>query len=257
MKILLTNDDGINADGLFALYEALSKIGNVTVVAPASEQSAVGHAITIADPLRVKEVKRDGTFFGYAVNGTPADCVKLAVSTLMDKKPDIVVSGINLGPNTGINVLYSGTLSGATEGAIFGIPSFGISLATFVDPDYSYAANFAADLANKIRNMNVPKGTLFNINVPAIGKEKIKGLRYTFQSKIAIADRFDKRKDPADRTYYWLTGDFSDIDGEEGSDANAIHDGYVSVTPIHIDMTDWEYLGKMKKESCHGKYAYE
>lgn len=247
MNILLTNDDGINADGLYALYCSLCKIGDVTIVAPASEQSAVGHAITIADPLRVKEIKRDGKFFGHAVKGTPADCVKLAISTIMDTKPDIVVSGINLGPNTGINVLYSGTVSGATEGAIFGIPSIAISLTTFVNPDYSYAAEFAADFATKINEMNVPKGTLFSINVPAIEKEKIKGVKYTFQSRIAIEDKFDKRKDPADRTYYWLTGDFSDINGEEGSDANAIHDGYVSITPIHIDMTDWKYLEEMRR----------
>lgn len=246
MRILLTNDDGIFADGLMALNNALKVVGDVTIVAPDSERSAVGHGITIADPLRVKEVKRNGAFYGYATSGTPADCVKLAVGAIMDKKPDIVISGINLGPNFGANLLYSGTVSGATEGAIFGIPSFAVSLATFVDPDYTYAAEFAAGFVKKVLSIDVPKGTLFNVNVPAIPKERVRGERYTFQSRENLKEGFDKRVDPGNRTYYWMTGDFSDINGEEGSDANAMHDGYVSVTPIHIDMTDWETLKKLK-----------
>ena len=135
MNILITNDDGIYSEGIRALCESLKKIGNVTIVAPDTERSAVGHAITLSDPLRVKEVIRNGKFFGYATTGTPADCVKLAIGAILKKKPDLVVSGINLGPNVGYSVLYSGTVSGATEGAILGIPSFAISLATFVNPD--------------------------------------------------------------------------------------------------------------------------
>lgn len=136
MEILITNDDGIYAEGIYALYAALRKVGNVTVVAPDVQRSAVGHAITLTDPLRVTEARRHGKFFGYATSGTPADCVKLAIRAIMGKKPDLVFSGINLGANMGYNVLYSGTVSGATEGALFGIPSIAISLATFVKPDF-------------------------------------------------------------------------------------------------------------------------
>ena len=156
MNILLTNDDGIFSEGIRALYESLKQIGNVTIVAPDSERSAVGHAITLSDPLRVKKVIRGGKFFGYATTGTPADCVKLAIRAILKKRPDLVVSGINLGPNVGYSVLYSGTVSGATEGAILGIPSFAISLATFTNPDYSFAADFAKKFASQPRSIFTP-----------------------------------------------------------------------------------------------------
>jgi 5'-nucleotidase len=156
--VLLTNDDGIFAPGLYALYLAMREIAEVTVVAPDSEKSAVGHAITISDPLRVSAFDKNGEFFGYAVKGTPADCVKLAYFALMPQKPDMVVSGINYGSNTGINVIYSGTVSAATEGMILGLPSFAISLTTFQDADFRYAAKFAAYLTKKIREYGLPRG---------------------------------------------------------------------------------------------------
>jgi 5'-nucleotidase len=247
MNILLTNDDGIYSEGIRALYASLKELGKVTVVAPDTERSAVGHAITLSDPLRVKAVNRNKKFFGYASSGTPADCVKLAIRAILKKRPDIVVSGINLGPNVGYSILYSGTVSGATEGAILGIPSFSISLGTFENPDYSYAAEFARKLARLvIDNKGLPQGILLNVNVPAVAKKQIKGVRIVRQSKVAIEERFDKRQDPRKHTYYWLTGEIIKSDGQEDADIEAIRRNYISITPIHCDMTDYEFMEKLK-----------
>ena len=248
MNILITNDDGIYSEGIRTLYESLKKIGKVTVVAPDTERSAVGHAITLSDPLRVKEVARGGKFFGYATSGTPADCVKLAIRAILKKKPDLVVSGINLGPNVGYSVLYSGTVSGATEGAILGIPSFAVSLDTFTNPDFSFAAEFARKLAKQImKHKNLPKGTLLNVNIPAVAKKHIKGVRVVKQSEKAIEERFDKREDPRKRTYYWLTGEIIKSDGKEEADIETIRKNYISITPIRCDMTDYEFLEELKE----------
>lgn len=248
MNILITNDDGIFSEGIRALYESLKKIGNVTVVAPDTERSAVGHAITLSDPLRVKKVTRGGKFFGYATTGTPADCVKLAIRAILKKKPDLVVSGINLGPNVGYSVLYSGTVSGATEGAILGIPSFAISLATFTNPDYGFATEFAKKLAKQIlKHKNLPKGTLLNVNIPAVEKKRIKGVRIVKQSGRAIEERFDKREDPRKRIYYWLTGEIIKSDAKEDADIETIRKNYISITPIHCDMTDYDFIEKLKR----------
>lgn len=247
MNILLTNDDGINSEGLFALYESIKKLGNVTIVAPDTERSAVGHAITLSDPLRVKSVNRNGKFFGYATSGTPADCVKLAIRAILKVKPDIVISGINLGPNTGFSILYSGTVSGATEGAILGIPSFAISLATFENPNYSFAGEFAKKLAQLLRKKGLPKGTLLNVNIPAVNKKNIKGVKVVRQTKVAIKERFDKRIDPRKHIYYWLTGEVIESDGQKDADIEAIRHNYVSITPISCDMTDYDFMSDLKK----------
>lgn len=247
MNILITNDDGIYSEGIRALYDSLKQIGKVTVVAPDTERSAVGHAITLSDPLRVKEVKRNGKFFGYATTGTPADCVKLAIRAFMKKRPDLVVSGINLGPNVGYSVLYSGTVSGATEGAILGIPSFAISLGTFVNPDYTFAAQFAKKIARLIiKNRGLPQGTLLNVNIPAAPATKIKGIRIVKQSKRAIEERFDKREDPRKRTYYWLTGEVVKSDGRLDADIEAIRQNYIAITPINCDMTNYDFIEQLK-----------
>ncbi len=247
MNILITNDDGINAEGITALYEAVKDIGNVTIVAPDSERSAVGHAITVSDPLRVKEVMKDGKFFGYATSGTPADCVKLAVRAILKEKPDIVISGINFGTNTGYNVLYSGTVSGATEGAILGIPSFAISLGAYENPDFSFAAEFARKAAGQVLARGLPRGTLLSVNVPAVDRKDIKGVKVTSQSKVALTERFDKREDPRRRVYYWLTGEMIEPDNEEMSDIEAVRNNFVSVTPIHCDMTDYNFIAKLRE----------
>lgn len=248
MNILLTNDDGIGAEGIFALYQSLKDIGKVTIVAPDTERSAVGHAITLSDPLRVKSIYRNDEFFGYATTGTPADCVKLAIRAILEKRPDIVISGINLGPNTGYSILYSGTVSGATEGAILGIPSFAISLATFENPEYGAAAEFAKRLTKiMLDNNGLPLGTFLNVNVPAVERQSIKGVRIVKQSKTAIEERFDKREDPRKRTYYWLTGEIIRSDNHEDADIEAIRNNYISITPLQCDMTNYDFMNTVKQ----------
>jgi 5'-nucleotidase len=246
MRILLTNDDGINAPGLAAVHKELKKIGDVTIVAPDSEKSAVGHAITIADPLRVWNFEKNGEFFGYAIKGTPADCVKIAYWALLEKKPEIVVSGINLGSNSGMNVIYSGTVSAATEGTILNIPSFAISLSTFTNPDFTYAAKFAAKLANTVYKRGLPQGTFLNVNVPPAREEDIEGVAITRQGKAAYMEHFDKRVDPANRVYYWLTGAKVKIEEDINVDDFAILKNHVSITPIHYDLTNYRYLDELK-----------
>lgn len=249
MRILITNDDGIGAPGLAALVSEMKKLGQVTVVAPLSEMSAVGHAITLSDPLRVTSYEKNGDFFGHAVRGTPADCVKLAYWVLLkdQPKPDLLISGINLGANTGINVIYSGTVSAATEGAILGIPSFAISLATFVNPDFSAAAEFAGDLAQQLLQHRLPKGVFLNVNVPAIPKERIQGVRITRQGQANYIEEYSARMDPHKRNYYWLTGEKVDIEDSEDVDDRAIMQNHISITPVHYDLTCYAFVDELKK----------
>ena len=238
-KILLTNDDGINSAGIYALYESIKSMGEVNVVAPATEMSAVGHAITLSDPLRVEKVNRRGDYFGYAVSGTPADCVKIAVWALLDEKPDIVISGINLGNNTGISIIYSGTVSAATEGTILEIPSIAISLASYKNPDFTFAAKFAKKLINKVLEKGLPIGTLLNVNVPNIPEKEIEGVMTTRQGKAVYREFFDERKDPWGRSYYWMSGEKIKMKQDESVDDSAISNNMVSVTPIQFDLTDY------------------
>ena len=245
-RILLSNDDGINAPGLAALYEGMKSIGDVIVVAPDSEKSAVGHAITLSDPLRVWDFKKNGEFFGYAVNGTPADCVKIAYWALLDENLDLVVSGINLGSNTGINAIYSGTVSAATEGTILGIPAFAVSLTTFKNPDFSYAAKFARKLSENILERGLPKGTLLNVNVPPAKEDEIEEIKITRQGRSTYHEHFDKRVDPQNRVYYWLTGKKVQLEDDSDVDDNAILNKRVSITPLHYDLTNYEYLDELK-----------
>ena len=248
LKILLTNDDGIDAPGLYALYKAFQELGEVMVVAPESERSAVGHAITLTDPLRVWPFEKNGEFYGYAVNGFPADCVKVAYWALLknERKPDLVVSGINLGSNTGINVIYSGTVSAATEGAILGIPSFAVSLTTLTDPKFDYAAKFSKKLAKIVVQRGLPKGVFLNVNIPPVSEDEIKGVEITVQGKAVYEEKFDVRKDPRNRLYYWLTGSKVDVEEEDHVDDRAIMKHKVSITPIHYDLTSYHFLDELK-----------
>jgi len=245
-EILITNDDGINAAGLHALYKQMRKAGNVTIVAPDVEKSAVGHAITLCDPLRIYEIKRNGKIFGFAVNGTPADCVKIAVNVKKKKMPDIVISGINHGPNTGVNVIYSGTVSAATEAAILGIPSFAISLASKESTDFSFAAIFAGRIAKKILQMGLPVGTFLNVNVPPGKKEEIKGVQITSQGKGRFIEEFEERTDPAKKIYYWMKGKKTELDDSDNTDEKAVRNGNVSVTPVHFDLTNYRVMNEFK-----------
>ena len=244
--ILITNDDGIYAPGIFHLKHALDDLGRVEVVAPLVEKSAVGHAITLSDPLRVMEVDREGTFFGYAVNGTPADCVKIGVHCLLKEKPVLVVSGINLGPNTATNVIYSGTVSAAAEGTIIGIPAMAVSLTTFTKMEFGYAAKIARYLAKKIMENGLPERTLLNVNVPPLSAEEMKELVITRQGKGRYEESFDKRTDPNHRTYYWLTGKKKVLDEDDDVDDLVVMEKKVSITPIHYDLTNYDFLEELK-----------
>lgn len=238
MKILITNDDGIASAGIAALVSAIREIADVTVVAPDTEQSAVGHAITVSFPLRVTEIKKDW----YAISGTPGDCVKLAVKEILKDMPSMVISGINLGPNTGTHIIYSGTVSAATEGTILGIPSFAISLGTYINPDFGYAAEFAKNLALLIKEKGLPKGVLLNVNIPAVPKKEIKGVRLTIQGETKFVGALEKRMDPRGKIYYWLAPEIVEVTGGPELDTIALRNNEVSITPLHYDMTAKESL---------------
>jgi len=245
--ILLTNDDGIDAPGIMAVYKALIDRGfKVIVVAPESEKSAVGHAITLSEPLRVKKVAKDCPLAGYSVTGTPADCVKIAFWTILEKKPDLIISGINLGANTGINMLYSGTVSAATEGAMLGIPSFAISLATYKNPDFDFAARFSCKIAEEMLNNQLPQGVYLNINIPAIDEKEIKGISVTRQGNEIFREKFEKRYDPRGNTYYWLSGQKINKESNIEIDESAVQSGYISITPVHFDLTHYESIETVK-----------
>lgn len=247
LRILVSNDDGIDAPGIYALVQELRLIGEVTVVAPDKQMSAVGHAITMNYPLRSSKFFKNREFFGYAVEGTPADCVKLAVRAILDIRPDIVVSGINHGSNTAINLIYSGTVSAATEGTVLGIPSIAVSLATWEDPDFSYAAKFSRLLTEFVVKQGLPEATLLNVNIPPVPERQIAGVRVTRQGKTKWGDTFDVRRDPNNKEYYWLTGKLEIIDKGEDTDEIAVRQKYISITPIHYDLTDYNFLEKMKR----------
>lgn len=246
LHILVSNDDGIDAPGIFALAQELKKIADVTVIAPDKQQSAVGHAITMNYPIRAIPFKKNNDFFGYAVDGTPADAVKLGVRYMLKEPPDLVISGINHGSNTAINILYSGTVSAATEGTVLGIPSIAVSLTTYDEADFSYAAKFASRLALLVATQGLPGGTLLNVNVPAGREEDIRGVKITKQGKSSWEDRFDLRKDPANRDYFWLTGKMNVTDTDEDADQIAIRDNFISVTPIRYELTDSDMKERMK-----------
>jgi 5'-nucleotidase len=247
LRILVSNDDGIFAPGIFALAQSLRELGEVIVVAPDRQQSAVGHAITMNSPMRVHPFHVNGIMFGYAIDGTPADAVKFAVRNIMkDNPPDVLVSGINHGSNTAVNVIYSGTVSAATEGAILGIPSIAVSLTTYDTPDFRYAAKFTRKLTQVVAERGLPPGTVLNVNVPSVPEEDIQGVVITRQGRSNWDDYYEKRLDPAKREYYWLTGSLQILDNEEDIDQIAIINKKVSITPIHYDLTNYEVLNQLK-----------
>jgi 5'-nucleotidase len=249
MRFLLTNDDGIYARGLGALYQELSKDADCLIVAPEVEQSAVGHAITLFRPLMVRAIKKEGSFVGYAVKGTPADCVKIGVKELSDKPVDLVVSGINLGANVGTNVIYSGTVSAATEGIIMGIPSMAISLDTHRNADFSFAARFARKVAAFMLNDNPVKNVALNVNVPALPEGEIRGVVVAKQGRARLIESFEKRVDPRENIYYWLAGETKLSDGEEvDSDACALRHRMISITPIYYDLTRHDVLAELSEK---------
>ncbi len=240
MNILITNDDGVHAEGLMVLKAALDALGQVFVVAPDRPRSACGHSITLHKPLRAEKVAlRDGSV-AYASNGTPSDCVSLGLLGIIKEPVDLVVSGINRGPNLGWDLTYSGTVSAAMEGAIMGIQSFAISVASYsASVDYAAAAGLAVDIARILDQRKLPENSLLNVNVPDLPASEIKGVQVTRQGKRRYSGQLEKRTDPMGRDYYWLGGDLPEDTLEEGTDVHAVSEGYVSVTPVHLDLTDY------------------
>ncbi|MGC8605788.1 MAG: 5'/3'-nucleotidase SurE [Desulfomonilaceae bacterium] len=243
--ILLTNDDGIHADGLQKLRDFAQTIGEVIIAAPNTEQSAVGHSITLYEPIKAQEVFKQGTFYGYAIGGTPADSVKLAIHYLLARKPDIVISGINNGANLGVNVLYSGTVSAATEGAMLGVPSIAVSIAARKNPPFETTFPFLEKITKWVIKNKLPEGVALNVNVPATPLDKIKGIKITRQSLSRIDETFERREDPRGNFYYWLSSKSTPEDTENGVDIKALHDGYVSVTPLFYDLTAHKQLEEL------------
>lgn len=245
--ILVTNDDGINAPGIQSLAAALKEEYEVIVVAPDKQMSAVGHAITINSPLRVNEHFVDGKFYGYAVVGTPADCVKLALRSLLEEPPAAILSGINHGGNTSTSIMYSGTVSAATEGTFMGIPSVALSLCTYAAPDFTYAKKVALKMAHLAVNNHIPKGILLNVNIPAVDEKDMVGYKVTRMGNSIWDDVFEQRKDPHQQSYYWLTGKLMIVDDSDDQDEIAVSHNYVSVTPIQFDLTAHQFLDDLKK----------
>ena len=246
--ILVTNDDGISAPGIRTLISAMNEIGDVVVVAPDSPQSAMGHAITINSTLHCNLIKiDDGPQIEYSCSGTPADCVKLGVNEILDRKPDICVSGINHGSNSSINVIYSGTMSAAVEACVEGVPAIGFSLLDYNwNADFSQIREHVIKITKKAIKEGIPKGNALNVNFPKLKKEEIKGIKVCRQANAYWIEKFDKRTNPQGREYYWLTGEFINKDKGSDSDEWALENGYISIVPIKFDMTDHDNISKLR-----------
>ncbi len=246
MLILLTNDDGIHAPGLLAMYRELTKIGDVEVVAPETVQSATGHGVTISTPLLTSKVTIENGFTGTAVDGRPADCVKLAVSQILSRKPDLVVSGINHGANVGINVIYSGTVAAAIEAAFLGLPSIAVSLLlrNHVPPNHSRAAALALGAIKQILKSELSGGQCMNVNIPALAaNEQPTATRYVRQCTRPWVDTYERRQDPRGREYFWNSSVFQLAAGtDKDTDVAALRDGAITITPLQFDLTDHELL---------------
>jgi 5'-nucleotidase len=245
--ILVTNDDSVNASGIHALVDVATQFGDVVVVAPDKPQSGMGHAITINHPLRLNEVNLFGQTKAYSCSGTPVDCVKLAIYEVLHRKPDLILSGINHGENSSTNVLYSGTMSAAIEGAMEGISSIGFSLADYdSNADFEPTKHFSAKIIEKALNSNFPKGICLNVNVPKLKIPEIKGIKICKQAHAFWEDRFEKRFDQFGRPYYWLSGEFSDEDKREDTDLHMLKNGYVSIVPTLYDLTAYEKMNEFE-----------
>ncbi|MBI2996872.1 MAG: 5'/3'-nucleotidase SurE [Deltaproteobacteria bacterium] len=242
MIILVSNDDGIDSEGLVALEDALKELGEVYTVAPDRVQNSMSHALTLHRPLRVHEAGARR----FAVDGTPTDCVKLALSGLISVRPDLVVSGINKGPNLGDDIIYSGTVSAAIEGTLLGIPSIAVSLVSFRDLVFAAAAEFAGTLAAQVLQKGMPAGTLLNVNVPPLPKPEIKGWKFTRMGKRHYKEEVVERVDPRGKKYYWIGGDDLGFAPEEGTDCVVVHEGYISVTPLQVDLTNYRVLHEVE-----------
>ena len=237
--ILVTNDDGVLAPGIRALIDVMSQIGEVVVVAPDKPQSAMGHAITINSTLYLNKLSKDGDLITeYSCSGTPVDCVKLAVNEILKRKPDLCVSGVNHGSNSSINVIYSGTMSAAVEAGIEGIPAIGFSLLDYDwNADFDSIKSFIKKITLETLENKLPEGVVLNVNFPKLKEKEIKGIKICRQAKAQWMEKFDKRKTPSGKDYYWLSGEFVNQDKGEDTDEWALENGYVSVVPVQFDLT--------------------
>jgi 5'-nucleotidase len=245
--ILVTNDDGFHAPGIVALTKIARSLGSVIKIAPDKPQSGMGHAITINSTLRIKPMEKDIDFEAYECTGTPVDCVKIALDVILDRKPDLIISGINHGSNASINVIYSGTMSAALEGYIEGIPSIGFSLLDHAhEADFEAACHYAKTVIEMALSSKT-KNYCLNVNVPKLGKDLIKGIKVCRQAKAKWQEEFDRRQDPSGQDYYWLTGHFVPFDDhEEDTDLWALQNGYVSVVPVNYDLTNYADLKEIE-----------
>lgn len=249
MRILLTNDDGIDSPGILAVLRELEKIGEVYVVAPDRERSGTGHSITVFSPIKAQKFEIPGfSSLAWVIDGTPADCVKLGLSVLAPEPVDYVVSGINRGANLGTDVLYSGTVSAALEGVIMGCPSVAVSLDSFnPHADFSFAARFTRAVLRTLHREGMGKDIILNVNVPCIPRSEIKGIRITKLGVRRYENLFEERKDTRGNTYYWLGGEVIDEEQDPDSDVAAVNQGYISITPIHFDLTDYELMEDFRR----------
>ncbi|MDA8136737.1 MAG: 5'/3'-nucleotidase SurE [Desulfobacteraceae bacterium] len=245
MRILLTNDDGYNAPGILALYEALSADHEVLLIAPDREKSAVGHGISLNQPMRIQALPLNNGSQGYGITGTPADCIKLGLFELCPSKPDLIISGINPGCNTGVDINYSGTVGAAREGALNRILSMAVSIRkTGNELDFKGMSGFIAGLAEKVHDFGLPKGTFLNINAPDIPVDGVRGVRITRQAQNNVSDQFEKRLDPKNRFYYWY-GSAGRANGEIDTDTHALAENCISITPIQCDLTDYKTMERL------------
>lgn len=246
--ILITNDDGFEAPGILKLTEIMRELGDVTVVAPEDPMSGSGHAITVRSPLRLKMRSRNNGLEIWSCKGTPVDCVKLGEQVVMRKKPDLLVSGINHGSNAAVNVIYSGTMAAVLESTISGIASIGFSICDYSHhADFSNVDKYIEQIAGQVLKNGLPAFTCLNVNIPAVNGLEIKGVRVCQQANARWVEEFDERKDPANRNYYWLTGKFELLDDREDTDEWALRQNYVSVVPVHYDLTARHAMDHIKK----------
>ena len=249
MLILLTNDDGIRAPGLVAMYRELAQLGEVHVVAPETVQSATGHGITLATPLLANRITVENTFTGTAIDGRPADCVKLAVARILPRQPDLVISGINSGANVGINVIYSGTVAAAIEAAFLGLPSIAVSLylRNEIPIDYARTAQYAMKVIRQILEAGLKAGQVVSINLPPLRPDEVPtGVRVVRQCTNGWADTYEERKDPRGRSYFWNSTVFTLGNTDEETDVAALRDRYITVTPLQFDLTHYPMLREWK-----------
>jgi 5'-nucleotidase len=247
LHILITNDDGVDAPGLLALQKALQGVGEVTVFAPDHNWSAAGHTKTMHKPLRVSQTTLlDGTL-AYTTTGAPSDCVALVLLGILDHQPDLIVSGINQGANVGHDITYSGTLAAAMEAVIFGIPALAVSLDSYQSEDFAGAAQIAARLVKLVLERGLPADTFLNVNVPAVPKDEVAGVRITRLGKRVYRDTLVERQDPRGRNYYWIGGEPPTGVPEEGTDIWALANNCVSITPLHLDMTQYQMMEELRR----------